>query len=483
MDSLLGAGAHEADEEEGGEEEAGDEGGGVGEAEAFGGDEDVAGDDDGHEGGGDGGQPVELSTTAEPYGSGPEEAGGEGLVGPGEVAPQDVEIHEDEGCRDGEEGQGDNQAAPHLLLTEMKDVGDDEAGGAVGGVAAGDGCCHDTENGEDSADAAHPGLADQVDEERGVGAVAAGVEDGREGVVGFLADIVTRRHGLSGGELDGGGSPYHGDDALGDHGAVEDDASATLILQTARHEGRLRGMKAADGTAGDGDAEEGEDREALGVMGEEGRVGDLRHPTILCEEAEAHADGHDEQGGAEERVEAADEGVDGQQCGQHAVEEHKAEPHPAPGAHIHSPHATGHGGEEACGGGDEDGADGHEEDDAEDAHTLTGDTPQFVAHDFRQRSTILAQRDHTAEIVVDSAHEDAAEDDPQVGGRTEEDAHDGTEDGACAGDVEELNEIDTPRGHRDVVGTVLQAVRRGLAIRLHTEAALYEATVEEETSD
>ena len=84
---------------------------------------------------------------------------------------------------------------------------------------------------------------------------------------------------------------------------------------------------------------------------------------------------------------------------------------------------------------------------------------------------------------MDSAHEDAAEDNPQVGGGAEEDAHDGTEDGARAGDVQELDEINAPCGHRDVIDAVFQAVGGCLARSFDAEGALHEGTVEEKAQD
>ena len=53
------------------------------------------------------------------------------------------------------------------------------------------------------------------------------------------------------------------------------------------------------------------DHPALGMVAHKRSIGDLGHPTVLREDAEAHADGHDEQGCAEKRIEATDEGVDG----------------------------------------------------------------------------------------------------------------------------------------------------------------------------
>ena len=118
-----------------GEGEASDEADGLRELETFGGSKDVAGDDDGHEDGGEEGYPAVAPSAQEPYGCSPEEAGGECLVGPSEVAPENVEVHEDESGGDGEEGQGEEQSVAYLLLIQVHKVRHDKAGTAVGGVA------------------------------------------------------------------------------------------------------------------------------------------------------------------------------------------------------------------------------------------------------------------------------------------------------------------------------------------------------------
>ena len=80
---------------------------------------------------------------------------------------------------------------------------------------------------------------------------------------------------------------------------------------------------------------------------------------------------------------------------------------------------------------------------------------------------------------MNRTHKDAAEDDPQVGGGTEENTHYGAEDGTRACNIQELNEIDAPRRHRDVVHAVLQAVGGRLAVGLHAKNFFHKNSVEE----
>ena len=90
--------------------------------------------------------------------------------------------------------------------------------------------------------------------------------------------------------------------------------------------------------------------------------------------------------------------------------------------------------------------------------------------------------EHAREIVVDGSGEDAAEDNPQIGRRTELRAHDGTEDGACARDVEELDHEDLPSGHHDVVQPIGLADGGRHAV-IGAEYALNKAAVEEITDN
>ena len=53
-----------------------------------------------------------------------------------------------------------------------------------------------------------------------------------------------------------------------------------------------------------------------------------------------------------------------------------------------------------------------------------------------------------------AAAENGTEDNPQEGCRTKANTHDGTENRAQTGDVEELHKEDTPRRHRHKVHTV-----------------------------
>ena len=74
--------------------------------------------------------------------------------------------------------------------------------------------------------------------------------------------------------------------------------------------------------------------------------------------------------------------------------------------------------------------------------------------------------------------EDTAEDNPQIGSGSELGTHDGTEDRACSGNVEELNHEDLPVGQYNVVQSVGLG-HGGCYAVVGSEHPLYEASVEE----
>ena len=93
---------------------------------------------------------------------------------------------------------------------------------------------------------------------------------------------------------------------------------------------------------------------------------------------------------------------------------------------------------------DEDRADHEQQHDAEDEHQPPGTVAHVLADDFRTAGAVMAHREHADEIVVDGPREDAPEDNPEVGRGAELGTHDGSEDGARAGNVEKLDHEDLP---------------------------------------
>ena len=90
--------------------------------------------------------------------------------------------------------------------------------------------------------------------------------------------------------------------------------------------------------------------------------------------------------------------------------------------------------------------------------------PQIFPDNLRDALTVLTERYHTGEEVVDAARKNRTEDDPQIDARSPQCARECAEDGAQSCDVEQLNKEYLPRWERNVIHAVLQSNGRcGLA--------------------
>ena len=102
---------------------------------------------------------------------------------------------------------------------------------------------------------------------------------------------------------------------------------------------------------------------------------------------------------------------------------------------------------------------------------------QFVTHYLGKTGAITLEGNHGRQIVVYSPSEYASQYYPKIGGRTKQDTLNSTEDGARARNVEKLNEIYLPGGHRNEVHTVLTGVARGLAMGVRMNETFYQFAV------
>ena len=94
----------------------------------------------------------------------------------------------------------------------------------------------------------------------------------------------------------------------------------------------------------------------------------------------------------------------------------------------------------------------------------------------------MAHGEHSAQVIVHRSGEDAAENYPQVGRRTELGAHYRAEYRAGAGDVEELDHEDLPTRKHYVVNAVGHAHGRRRTV-VRSEDALHNAAVDKVAHD
>ena len=326
-----------------------------------------------------------------------------------------------------------------MRLIDAEPVGERQTSGTECRIARGDRAGDDAEHGEHCADAGHEADADVIDDR----ASAASLHG-----CGQAARTVIER--------DAGRRPDEGDDAFGNHGAVEDRAAEALVLEAARHDWGLRGMEARASAAGDRDEHQRPDRHLLRAERMQVCKRHVRHR--VAADAEQHAshdaERHDDEAGAEQRIETSDQRVNRQQRREEVIEQH-ARQHVLDGDARELRDEAGR----AC---HEDGTDEHEQHDGEHAHDEEHHRPHVVADDLGDALAILAQRDHAGQVVMHAASEDGTKDDPEIDARAPDGAAEGTEDRAEACDVQELDHEDLPCRQRDVVDAVVMTNgRRG----------------------
>ena len=197
----------------------------------------------------------------------------------------------------------------------------------------------------------------------------------------------------------------------------------------------------------------------------------------MSEDTDEHADGGEHQDGAEDGIDPADDGVDGEYGGDQVIDEDDTVDDPGGHGGGQAVEAEDLGGGNVAGGVDEHGAHqqqqhAHEDVvDGEDA--LVGVLADHVGH----LGTAVTQADHAAEIVVHGAADDVADGDGDECDGPEQDALDGSEDGAGACDVQQVDQAVLPAAHGHIVHTVLLGVGRGLTV-VRTEDLLAELAVQ-----
>ena len=312
-----------------GEHHADDVGGGPGDVEADVRIGDVGGADEGVERARNQRHPRKLALAVfkHPHRDAQEGEQRQGLVGPCEVTPQNVEAvlvelgeHDDAGSQNKHrDGQTHTLAVGGLVQVEGLRQGQTQS--AQSGIAGGDGQNDDADQGDDAAHGAQDVLADHAD------------GTGGQGGVGLLQSQIVYAHSA--------GGPHHSDEALQDHHVVEGHAALTLVLHRAGDDSRLGGVEAGQNAAGHGNEEDRQEVAALEVVciGEAlnravspGELQDGRGPVVphvqqgiaLDEDADEHTHGGEQQDGAEDGINAADDGVDGEHGSDQVIQEDHA---------------------------------------------------------------------------------------------------------------------------------------------------------------
>ena len=328
------------------------------------------------------------------------------------------------------------------------------------GVAGGDG---QDDNAQQSDDAAHIAQDVSADHTDGIGS---------QGGVSSLQAQVVHAHGA--------GSPYHGDEALQNHHVVEGHAALLLTLHGAADDGRLSGVEAGQDAAGHSDKEHGQEvtrvakeviliaesrLSAVSAGGESQRshplVPQVQQGIAMGKDTHEHAHGGEQQDGAEDGVDAADDGVNGEHGGDQVIQEDHAVDDPGLGIGGSAGEAEHLLGGDVAGGVHEHGA--HQQKQHAHKDVVHGEDALVgvLADHFGHLGTAVTQADHTAEVVVHCTTDDVADGDGDERDGAKQDALNGAQDGACACDVQQVDQAVLPAAHGHVVHAVLLGIGGG----------------------
>ena len=334
----------------------------------------------------------------------------------------------------------------------MEGLRDLQTQAAQSGIAGGDGQHDDTHQGDQAAHGAQDVLADHAD--------GAGSQRG----IGLLQAQVVHAHSSSG--------PNHSDEAFQNHHVVEGHPALTLALHGAGDDGRLGGMEAGQHAAGHGDEEDGD--EVVGVevlaIAEGGHSavsgGELEHgglPVIphvqqgiaLDKQADEHAQSREQQDRAEDRIDPANDLVDGEQGGDQVVDKDDTVDDPGGGGSGLAVKAEDLRSSDVAGGVDEHGAHQQQKQGAEHLVNTIDALVGILADHGSHLAAAVTQADHAGEIVVHGAADDVGDGDGNERDGPEQNALDGSKDGAGTCDVEQVDQGVLPASHGNVVHAVL----------------------------
>ena len=410
-----------------------------------------------HEQGRERGNPVAFALPSQKGGRRPQNQHGQGLVAPAEIAPDQVEIlGADKKGRD-EQRYCQKQSVCGPGLGQAEGFRQDQAAGSKGRVPRCDGQDDNPQDGQKSAHRTKQGPADLVHHQGG----RTALNDLKQGV-----RAMEQGHP--------GRGPDQGDDPLGDHGAVEHQPPAGFVADAAGHERGLRGMKAADGPAGQGDEQQRPDGQALRVR-VHGYVQVGQHLSLAQGQAHEYAQGHEQQERAEKGVQAADKLVDGQDGGQEVVTEDAG--------HEKLDVQAGQIAQQLGRTEDEHHAHEEQQQQGKEAHHPAGVQSQESAHHVRNGRALVAYREHPAEIIVHRSRENRAHHDPDQSHRAVQRTKDRPEDRSDPGDVQKLDEKDLPGGHGGEVYPVGHGGAGGRTAGIRAENTFHHLAIGEVAQD
>ena len=269
-------------------------------------------------------------------------------------------------------------------------------------------------------------------------------------------------------EVSGSSRPNQCHRTFGYHRPVKDGATMLFRLHTARHKGRLRSVKSADGATSNGDKHHGENRTCLVLRAKS--VPHFRQVGTLHIKHHQHAHRHKQQGEGKEGIDLADNLIHGHHGSEYVIQEDNDNPeisiHPV-GRHSRN---------QLCGTAYEHCAHEYHQYHREDGHHLLGAHPQIAPYDFWQTLTAVSDRQGAREEIVHRPGKDSAEHNPEIRCRAKLRTHNCPKDRTKPCNVQELNHKDFPVRQGDIVHPVCHRRSRRWAV-VRTKDAVHVGTV------
>ena len=225
-------------------------------------------------------------------------------------------------------------------------------------------------------------------------------------------------------------------------------------------------MKSRNRAAGDGRKEHRHDRKPRRIgdlVPERGEFGNRIFPAEKQYRKDSQR--HEKQRTAENRIDASDNLIDGQQGRHDIINENDAQndqqqPREIAEDDSRKRRSVDAVGDQRSGLREEHRAHEHHQSDRKDAHQLFDAVAQIGADRLRKARAVIAQGDHAGDKVMGRAHENPAERNPEKRHGTVGRAQHGAENRPQTGDIEQLDEESLPHRHRNIVHAVERHGRR-----------------------
>ena len=190
----------------------------------------------------------------------------------------------------------------------------------------------------------------------------------------------------------------------------------------------------------------------------------LRDRITVCRKADRNTDCHGDQAEAEDRIDTADDRVDGNEGRDEVVDQDDGKPYGGGSERAADTLLGKKLDQQACGTYCENGTDHDQKNNCKYTHDGLHCRAKVDADDLGNGSAVVTLGKHTCEIVVNSTCENGTKGDPKENDRSPQRALHGTEDRAQAGDVQQLYQEQLPLRKHHEVDAVVDRHCRGLTV-------------------